>query len=94
MKNVNLNAMLARLVDDFNEYSELVALNYAQQKEGWKDGSNTTEWNRGHLAQIEDYMKELAELIGVSLEYECKEHTFGFDDWKRELEYRTVSVKG
>lgn len=30
--NVTMKAMLEKLVEDFNNYSELVALNYAQKK--------------------------------------------------------------
>lgn len=32
--NVTMKAMLEKLVKDFNDYSELVALNYAKKKEG------------------------------------------------------------
>lgn len=86
MKNI-----LSRLVKDFNEYSELVALNYSKKKEGKCDES-TLQWNRGHLYQIEEYLKELADKLEVELVWECREHTFGFDDWKRKLEYKTVSA--
>ena len=86
MKNI-----LIRLVNDFNSYSELVALNRAQMKEGKCDDS-ILQWNRGHLNQIEEYLKEFAENARVILTWEFKEHVFGFDDWKRILEYRTVSV--
>lgn len=80
-----------RLVKDFNEYSELVALNYSKKKEGECD-ETTLQWNRGNLNRIEEYLIELAKSLGVNLNWECKEHTFGFDDWKRQLEYRTVSI--
>lgn len=83
--------MLMRLVKDFNDYSELVALNYAQKKEG-KCDEGTIQWNRGHLYQIEEYLKELAGSVGVTLHWECGEHEFGYDDWKRTLEYRTVRI--
>lgn len=80
-----------RLIKDFNNYSELVALNYSKMKEGECDDS-ILQWNRGHLCQIEEYLKEAASSLGVTLYWECKEHTFGYDDWKRQLEYRTVSI--
>lgn len=81
-----------KLAKDFNEYSELVALNYVKMKEG-KCDEGTLQWNRGNLSRIEDYLKQLAESTdGVNLKWECGEHTFGFDDWKRQLEYRTVRV--
>lgn len=86
MKNI-----LMRLVKDFNDYSELVALNYSKMKEGKCDDS-LLQWNRGHLSQIEEYLKEAASSLGVTLYWECKEHTFGYDDWKRRLEYRTVCI--
>ncbi len=86
-----MKSILMRLVKDFNEYSELVALNYAQKREGNFD-EGILEWNRGHLSQIEDYLKELSQNLGITLTWECKEHTFGYDDWKRQLTYKTVSV--
>lgn len=79
------------LVKEFNDYSELVALNYAKMREGDCD-EGTFQWNRGNLNRIEDHLKMLAKVFGVELVWECREHTFGFDDWKRKLEYRTVSA--
>lgn len=86
MKNI-----LMRLVKDFNEYSELVALNYAKIKEG-ECNEETLQWNRGNKNRIEEYLRELADSLGVNLTWECKEHEFGYDDWKRTLEYMTVSI--
>ena len=86
-----MREMLMRLVKDFNEYSELVALNYSKMKEG-KCDEGTLQWNRGHLYRIEEYLDELAKSLGITLNWECKEHIFGYDDWKRTLEYRTVSI--
>lgn len=86
MKNI-----LMRLVKDFNEYSELVALNRSKMKEGKCDDS-TLQWNRGHLNRIEEYLNDAADSVGITLNWECKEHTFGYDDWKRVLTYRTVNI--
>lgn len=86
MKNI-----LMRLIRDFNEYSELVALNRSKMEEGKCDDS-TLQWNRGHLCRIEEYLNDAAGSVGVTLHWECKEHTFGYDDWKRVLTYRTVSI--
>lgn len=86
MKNI-----LMRLVEDFNEYSELVALNRSKMKEGKCDDS-TLQWNRGHLDRIEVYLNDAADSVGVTLNWECKEYTFGYDDWKRVLTYRTVNI--
>ena len=61
---------IMKLVKDFNEYSELVALNYSKMKEGKCDES-TLQWNRGNLNRIEDYLKQLAESTeGVNLKWE------------------------
>lgn len=86
MKNI-----LMRLVKDFNEYSELVALNRSKMKEGKCDDS-TLQWNRGHLNRIEEYLNDAADSVRITLNWECKEHTFGYDDWKRVLTYRTVNI--
>ena len=83
--------LIAKLAEDFNNYSELVALNYAKIKEGKCDES-TLQWNRGSLNKIEEHLKLLADAFGVKLYFRCDKHSFGFDDWKRELEYRTVMV--
>lgn len=87
-----MKKFIMQLVEEFNSYSELVALNYAHMKEGKCDES-TLQWNRGCLNKIENYLEQLVKSTdGVNLKWECKEHTFGFDDWKRQLEYRTVQV--
>lgn len=87
-----MKKFIVKLVKDFNTYSELVALNCSKKKEGKCDES-TLQWNRGNLNRIEEYLRELADSNpGVHLLWECKEHTFGFDDWQRQLEYRTVRV--
>ncbi len=86
-----MDKIISRLVKDFNNYSELVALNYSQMKEG-KCEEHTLEWNRAYLCCIEGYLKELAGKEGIRLKWECKEHTFGYDDWQRQLEYKTVRI--
>lgn len=86
MKNI-----LLRLVKDFNEYSELVALCRSKKEEGQCD-DNTLQWNRGHLYRIEEYLKAAADSVGISLCWECKEHLFGYDNWERMLTYRTVCI--
>lgn len=86
-------ALLNRLVKDFNEYSKLVALNYAQIKEDKTIDEGVIQWNRGNLNRIDEYLEELADLAGVKLVRECGVHSFGYDDWKRELEYVTVHIE-
>lgn len=89
---MEIRTFIMKLVKDFNTYSELVALNYSKKKEGKCDES-TLQWNRGNLNRIEEYLRELADSnSSVHLFWECKEHTFGFDNWQRQLEYRTVQV--
>lgn len=89
MMNVTMIAWINKLVKDYNNYSELVALNYAKKKEGECD-ETTLQWNRGHMYCIDEYLKELADTVGVQLEYECNAHSFGYGDWQRTLEYQTV----
>ena len=89
MKNATLIGIIDRMIEDFNTYSELVALNYAKKKEN-SCPDNVLEWNRGHLYCVEEYLRELAEDVGVKLEWECGIHKFGYDDWQRWLEYVTV----
>ena len=78
-------AFLEKLMADFNDYSELVALNYQQKAE-----EGTLQWNRGHLYCVEEMLKEFAELNGVNLVFTCGTHPF----LEMELEYRTVNLEG
>ena len=78
-------AFLEKLMGEFNDYSELVALNYYQEHD-----KETLEWNRGHLDCVEEMLKEFAELNEVNLAFTCGTHPF----LERELEYRTVNLEG
>ena len=77
-------AILNRLINDFNAYSELVALNRYKKHEG-----GITEWNRGSLNTIRKYLGEFAKSRGVGLTLTCGTHPF----LDFELEYVTVSVE-
>ena len=90
IKTLKLDPIIDRLIEDVNNYSELVALNYQQRREGKFKDDTVVDWNRGNLNAMEDYLRELAETTGVKLVWECGVHTFGFDDWQRALEYVTV----
>ena len=96
MKKLNSKekAFLEDLMAQFNDYSELVALNYQQKKEGKfteMDMESTLQWNRGSLNKIEEHLEVYAEMIGVNLVFAYGPHPF----LKREpLEYRTVHLEG
>lgn len=96
MKKLNSKekAFLEDLMAQFNDYSELVALNYQQKKEGKfseMDMESTLQWNRGSLDKIEEHLEVYAEMIGVNLVFAYGPHPF----LNREpLEYRTVHLEG
>ena len=96
MKKLNSRekAFLEELMAQFNDYSELVALNYQQKKEGKfseLDMESTLQWNRGSLNKIEEHLEVYAEMIGVNLVFAYGPHPF----LNREpLEYRTVHLEG
>lgn len=96
MKKLNSKekAFLEDLMAQFNDYSELVALNYQQKKEGKFseiDMELTLQWNRGSLNKIEEHLEVYAEMIGVDLVFAYGPHPF----LNREpLEYRTVHLEG
>ena len=96
MKKLNSRekAFLEDLMAQFNDYSELVALNYQQKKEGKfseMDMESTLQWNRGSLNKIEEHLEVYAEMIGVDLVFAYGPHPF----LNREpLEYRTVHLEG
>nr|DAG77267.1 MAG TPA: hypothetical protein [Caudoviricetes sp.] len=76
--------ILNRLVRDYNSYSHLVAVNrYRHHEEG------TTEWNRGSLNIIRNYLGEFANSRGIELIFTCGVHSH----LDTKLEYVTVSVK-
>ena len=88
----SMKKFILKLVNDYNNYSELVALNYEKMKEG-KCSESDVQWNRGHLYQIEDYLKYFeSNTKGVKLYWECGEYNFGFDDFQCQLKYKTVDV--
>ena len=96
MKKLNSKekAFLEDLMAQFNDYSELVALNYQQKKEGKfseMDMESTLQWNRGSLNKVEEHLEVYAEMIGVNLVFAYGPHPF----LNREpLEYRTVHLEG
>ena len=96
MKKLNSKekAFLEDLMTQFNDYSELVALNYQQKKEGKfseMDMESTLQWNRGSLNKIEEHLEVYAEMVGVNLVFAYGPHPF----LNREpLEYRTVHLEG
>ena len=70
-------ALLEQLIDDFNEYSnKLVTLGCAQSKD-----EKVFQWYSGNMNCIEEYMKELANLMGVKLIYIV-----------HDIKYRTVKI--
>lgn len=96
MKKLNSKekAFLEDLMAQFNDYSELIALNYQQKKEGKfseMDMESTLQWNRGSLNKIEEHLEVYAEMMGVNLVFAYGPHPF----LNREpLEYRTVHLEG
>ena len=96
MKKLNSKekAFLENLMAQFNDYSELVALNYQQKKEdkfSEMDMESTLQWNRGSLNKIEEHLEVYAEMIGVNLVFAYGPHPF----LNREpLEYRTIHLEG
>lgn len=82
---------IMKMVEDYNEYSELVALNYMHRDKG-ECGEGILQWNKGHLSQIREYLLQLEGMDGVNLEWKCKEHVSEYDGLKRQLEYTTVRV--
>lgn len=78
-------AFLERLIAEYNDYSELVAVNRDNKAE---DG--TLQWNRGHLYCVEELMKDFANSLGIGLVFSCRTHPF----LDRELQYLTVHLEG
>lgn len=87
--NEKMELLLEQMVDDFNLYSKSVALSCAEDKED-KEFLN---WNLGRMGCVEEYMNELARVMGVKLKY-----GHGFEVYRREenreqeIQYRTVEI--
>ena len=96
MKKLNSRekAFLENLMAQFNDYSEIVALNYRHKEEGKfpeMDMESILQWNRGCLNMIEELLEVYAEMMGVNLVFAYGPHPF----LNREpLEYRTVHLEG
>lgn len=91
-KNEMMLGLLRDLVDEYNDYSELVALCYSKRRDGKGFDEGTVQWNRGSLNKIEEHMEKLAKVLDKKIDYSFGSHSFGFDDWKRTLEYRTAHI--
>lgn len=84
--------LLEQMIDDFNRYSKLVTFRYAQSKEA-KCGERVFQWNLGKMSCIEEYMEELAKVMGVKLKYKFDVHVYGRGQkWEQELNYRAVEI--
>ena len=83
----DMTAMHRNLAEQYNDYSQLVALNYSQ-----KSPAEVKEWHRATRCAAKEHRESLGELIGALLEYETvKERFCGY-----ELEYiraRKIVVK-
>ena len=90
--NEKMERMLEKMVDDFNKYSELVALRYIRREES-KYAERLLQRSIGRRECIEEYMKGLADLMGVKLKYGHGFEVYGRgEEWEQEIKYRTVEV--
>lgn len=91
MYELNAKNIILAMARDYNRFSELEALNYEKAKTGRFDLLMAARLD-GATDTIRRDLTNLANDIGAKLIWEHKEHEFGYDDWKRTLEYETVSV--
>ena len=85
--NEKMERMLAKMVDDFNRYSKSVALSYAEENK------EVLNWNLGRMGCVEEYMNELARVMGVKLKYKFDVHVYGRGEkLERKLKYRAVEI--
>lgn len=80
--NEKMERMLAKMVDDFNRYSKLVTSGYEQ----------SFQWCMGNMNSIEEYMVELAGLMGVELKYGWDFEVYGRGEGRYDIKYRTVEI--
>ena len=83
-------ACLEKLMADFNDDSELVALNYEQKKEKPDFDEGILQWNRGHLSCVNALLNDFSISCGVKLVFVYGNHPF----LDRELHYGTVHLEG
>ena len=80
--------LLNHLVSRFNDYSELVALNYYRGHE-----ENTIAWNRGHEDTYEEEARDLAGKMGRKINYEMRRSKYYEGEPNEfEIEYRAMYV--
>ncbi len=83
-----INEMLNHLVKRFNDYSQLVALNYYKNAE-----NGTLQWNRGKEDTYEDEARELADKLGRKVNYKMMESKyFAGEPEEFTIEYRAMFI--
>ena len=87
MKKISKNnqAFLEKLMADYNDYPDLLALNDEK-----KVKEATLQWNRGSLNRAQEHLVKFAELMKVKLVFTFGTHPF----LDRELSYTTVTIEG
>lgn len=88
----NLTDLLLKTANEYNIYSQLVALCRAYKEEG-KCTEEDLQWKRGYRSCCENQLKEVAAIAGATLIWECSENVVATCDQQRTLEYRTVRVQ-
>lgn len=68
---IMLNSMIAYLVEEFNDFSRLVSMNYSQ---GAHD--DIAEWNRAKRSAARDHLEHLAMQADVSIDYKTVEEIY------------------
>ena len=84
--NKYIESMLKQMVDDFNHYSRSVALSHAEENK------EVLNWNLGRMGCVEEYMNELARVMGVELKYGWDFEVYGRGEGRYDIKYRTVEI--
>lgn len=84
-----INELLRHLVNRYNDYSQLVAINYHK-----KHDEGTLQWNRGSKDVYKEEAEELAQKLGRKVEYALKTEKILADTPEEyEVEYLRMSIK-
>lgn len=85
LTEIELRRIICSLTEDYNTYSELIALSRVNNA-----NVGILEWNRGNLNRVETYLKKMAQICDVKLIWGIEEPHF-FSDKFPVLIYKTVS---
>lgn len=91
---------LVKYVEDFNDFSKLVQLNYEDleavpinDEEKRQYIRENLQWNKACRSCIQGFLENLSRLIGVGIKFDYALHHVKHGTWETDLFYKTVDIE-